>query len=99
MNRFRTSTGTCSTKAHPSLSPPHSTAKSKRPPPPPPPGLLITFAINALAAASARGIAARKQQPVLFWMAKVLLFGGLALGELAQAVPEAPPPPKRAGRL
>jgi len=62
-------------------------------------GLLITFAINALAAASARGIAARKQQPVLFWMAKVLLFGGLALGELAQAVPEAPPPPKRAGRL
>jgi len=62
-------------------------------------GLLITFAINAASAVYARGIAEKKQQPVNFWSAKVFLFGGLALGELTQAVPDAPPPQKRPGRL
>jgi hypothetical protein len=62
-------------------------------------GLLLTFAINAASAIYARGIAEKKQQPVNFWCAKVFLFGGLALGELTQAVPDAPPPKKRPGRL
>lgn len=61
-------------------------------------GLAITYAFNAAAAIYCRGIAERKQQPVNFWSAKVLLLGGLALGELSEAVPEAPPPKKRQGR-
>ena len=34
-----------------------------------------------------RGIAAAKEEPINFWSAKCLLFGGLALGELSEAVP------------
>ena len=55
--------------------------------------------VNAVCAVFARGIATKKQQPINFWFAKVFLFGGLALGELTQAVPDAPPPQKRPGRL
>jgi len=58
-------------------------------------GLVITYAINAVCAVYARGIAEAKQQPVSFWTAKVLLLGGLALGELTEAVPEPPAPKKR----
>ena len=34
-----------------------------------------------------RGIAESKEEPINFWSAKCLLFGGLALGELSEAVP------------
>jgi len=51
-------------------------------------GLAITYTINAGAAIYARGIAAAKEEPVGFWQAKVFLLGGIALGELVQAVPE-----------
>ena len=64
-------------------------------------GLSTTYAINAAAAVYSIGIAVRKEQPVLFWVLKVFLLGGLALGELSEAVPDAPPPrpaPKRSGR-
>lgn len=57
-------------------------------------GLGIVFAINSGTAVYARGIAAIKQEPVVFWMLKCLMFGGLALGELTQAVPD-PAPPKK----
>jgi len=59
-------------------------------------GLGITFAINAGTAVYSRSLAAAKQEPVGFWMAKCLLLGGLALGELTQAVPE--PAPKQRKR-
>ena len=52
------------------------------------------IAINSGTAVYARGIAATKQEPVVFWMLKCLVFGGLALGELTQAVPD-PAPPKK----
>jgi hypothetical protein len=51
-------------------------------------GLGITFLINAAAAVYSRGIAEAKEQPVVFWLIKVFLLGGLALGELKEAVPE-----------
>ena len=50
-------------------------------------GIGLTFAINAACAVYARGIAAQKNEPVNFWFGKVLLLGGLALGELSDAVP------------
>ena len=50
-------------------------------------GIGITFLINAGTAFYARGIAEAKGEPVLFWMFKCVVFGGLALGELAEAVP------------
>ena len=53
-------------------------------------GIIITYLINAAAAVYSRGIAAAKQEPVNFWTIKVFLFGGLALGELTQAVPDLP---------
>lgn len=56
--------------------------------PPPSQGLGITFFINAVAAVYSIGLAQRKEQPVVFWAIKVLVFGGLALGELKQAVPD-----------
>jgi len=64
-------------------------------------GLRTTFAINAASAIYGGLIAERKKQPVDFWVAKVLLFGGVALGELSQAVPDPPKPrkQKRPGRL
>jgi hypothetical protein len=51
-------------------------------------GIGLTYGINALAAVYARGIAERKQEPVNFWTAKTFLLGGLALDELAKAVPD-----------
>lgn len=53
-------------------------------------GLLINYAVNAVCAVYSRGIAAAKQEPVNFWFGKILLLGGLALGELTQAVPDVP---------
>jgi len=53
-------------------------------------GFAITFLVNAACAAYCRPIAAEKGEPVWFWTAKVFLFGGLALGELTQAVPDLP---------
>ena len=50
-------------------------------------GIGITFAINTLCAVYSRGIAQTKDEPVAFWFAKCFLFGGLALGELSEAVP------------
>ena len=50
-------------------------------------GLAITFFVNAITAYFARGVAASKDEPQNFWSAKCLLFGGLALGELREAVP------------
>ena len=50
-------------------------------------GLGINYVINAACAVYARGIAASKEEPVTFWMVKCFLFGGLALGELTEAVP------------
>ena len=50
-------------------------------------GIGITFGINLLCAIYSRGIAAKKEEPVNFWFVKVALFGGLALGELSEAVP------------
>ena len=43
--------------------------------------------MNTLCAVYARGIAAAKEEPVAFWTVKVFLLGGLALGELSEAVP------------
>ena len=50
-------------------------------------GIGLTIGINALLAVYSRGIAEKKEEPVGFWFGKVLLFGGLALGELSEAVP------------
>ena len=50
-------------------------------------GIGLTLLINAAAAVYSRGIAEKKQEPVTFWFVKCLLFGGLALGELSEAVP------------
>ena len=50
-------------------------------------GLGITFLINTLCAVFSRGIAEKKEEPVTFWMVKCFLLGGLALGELTEAVP------------
>jgi hypothetical protein len=60
-------------------------------------GLGITYLVNTAVALYARGIAVAKEEPVGFWMAKCFLFGGLALGELAQAVPEPLPEKERRG--
>jgi len=51
-------------------------------------GLGLTYLINVGAAVFSRGIAEAKEQPVGFWMAKVFFLGGLALGELKEAVPD-----------
>ena len=51
-------------------------------------GLGLTYVINAAAAAYSIGIAQKKGEPVGFWVAKVFLLGGLALGELSEAVPD-----------
>ena len=51
-------------------------------------GLGVTYLINVGAAVFSRGIAEAKEQPVGFWMAKVFFLGGLALGELKEAVPD-----------
>jgi len=53
-------------------------------------GFGITYVLNLACAVYARGIAERKQQPLNFWFIKVLLLGGLALGELTDAVPDFP---------
>jgi len=53
-------------------------------------GLVLNYLVNAACAVYSRGIAAAKQEPVGFWFGKVLLLGGLALGELTQAVPDQP---------
>ena len=50
-------------------------------------GIGLTFAVNLLTAVYSRGIAEEKQEPVAFWFVKCCIFGGLALGELKQAVP------------
>jgi len=50
-------------------------------------GIGINYLMNAACAVYARGIAAEKEEPVNFWSAKVFLLGGLALGELSEAVP------------
>jgi len=59
-------------------------------------GLGITYLFNAACAVYARGIAEAKQEPVAFWTVKVFLLGGLALGELSEAVPM--PQKPRTGR-
>ena len=51
-------------------------------------GLVLTYVLNFAAAFYSRGIAIKKEQPAVFWMVKVALLGGLALGELTEAVPE-----------
>jgi hypothetical protein len=50
-------------------------------------GLVLNYLVNAACAVYSRGIAAEKGEPVNFWFGKILLLGGLALGELTQAVP------------
>lgn len=50
-------------------------------------GIGLTFVINAGTAVYSRGLAEAKEEPVVFWFVKCLLFGGLALGELTNAVP------------
>lgn len=52
-------------------------------------GLAETFAINFFAAIFARGVAKAQDEPADFWFGKVLIFGGIALDELAIQVPEA----------
>lgn len=59
-------------------------------------GLGINLLMNILASLYARGIAEKKEEPVGFWQAKVILLGGLALGELSEAVPD--PVKPRTGR-
>ncbi|KAL1519480.1 hypothetical protein AB1Y20_022999 [Prymnesium parvum] len=51
-------------------------------------GLGITYLINTAAAFYSRGVAKEKEQPVTFWFVKIFLLGGLALGELKEAVPD-----------
>lgn len=53
-------------------------------------GIGLTFLVNAGTAVYARGVAEAKGQSANFWSAKCFLLGGLALGELTQAVPDAP---------
>lgn len=59
-------------------------------------GLVLNYVFNLAAAFYSRGIAEKKEQPVLFWTVKVALLGGLALGELSEAVPD--PKPKGKGK-
>ena len=49
-------------------------------------GLVTTYVINAAAAVYSlvSGVAAAKQEPAGFWFGKILLLGGLALGELRE---------------
>ena len=49
-------------------------------------GLVTTYVINAATAVYSLvgGVAAAKQEPVGFWFGKILLLGGLALGELRE---------------
>ena len=48
-------------------------------------GLVTTYVINtATAVYLVGGVAAAKQEPVGFWFGKILLLGGLALGELRE---------------
>ena len=52
-------------------------------------GLGLTFLVNTATAAYALLVAApAKEEPAVFWALKCFLLGGLALGELTQAVPE-----------
>ena len=52
-------------------------------------GLGLTFLVNTATAAYAVFVAAAtKDEPAIFWGVKCFLLGGLALGELTQAVPE-----------
>lgn len=53
-------------------------------------GIVINYIVNTVCAVYSRGVAAAKQEPVNFWCAKIFLLGGLALGELTQAVPDLP---------
>ena len=57
-------------------------------------GMVLTFLVNAATAFYSRGLAESKGQPVVFWFVKCFLLGGLALGELAQAVPDEAAKPK-----
>ena len=50
-------------------------------------GIGITFLINLASAVYSVGISEKKQEPTIFWCLKCFLFGGLALGELSEAVP------------
>ena len=59
-------------------------------------GLGITYLFNLGCAVYCGGIAEKKQEPVLFWRVKCFLLGGLALGELTEAVPM--PQKPRTGR-
>ena len=47
---------------------------------------VTTYVINAATAVYSLvgGVAAAKQEPVGFWFGKILLLGGLALGELRE---------------
>ena len=47
-------------------------------------GLVLNYLVNAACAVYSRGIAAEKGEPVNFWFGKILLLGGLALGELRE---------------
>ena len=49
-------------------------------------GLVTTYVINAATAVYSLvgGVAAAKHEPVGFWFGKILLLGGLALGELRE---------------
>jgi len=51
-------------------------------------GLGLTFAVNSVTALYALTVASAKEEPVVFWGIKCFLLGGLALGELTQAVPD-----------
>ena len=51
-------------------------------------GLAVTFVVNTGCAWYSRGVAAKKRESVWFWMVKCFLLGGLALGELVNAVPD-----------
>ena len=53
-------------------------------------GIVVTFAVNSGCAWYSRAVAAKKQESVWFWMTKCFLLGGLALGELVNAVPDPP---------
>mmetsp|Transcript_143433 Transcript_143433/g.267331 ORF Transcript_143433/g.267331 Transcript_143433/m.267331 type:complete len:303 (-) Transcript_143433:91-999(-) len=52
-------------------------------------GIGFTYLINLGCAFYSGGIARRKEEPVGFWFGKILLFGGISLGELTLAVPDA----------
>lgn len=61
-------------------------------------GIGLTYLVNLGCAFYSRGIAEKKQEPPGFWFGKVLLFGGLSLGELTLAVPTPESARPRLGR-